>query len=336
MHSKALPLFPAAAIFLLITPLSLLATDPDKDLKDATKELLSSLGVDDQEVAFVCPMHSDYTADAAGKCPRCGMALVPGTPFDMRDYHLDFKTVPAIPKAGEKLTLFFNVSHPGTGKPIKDFEVVHDKRWHLFVISQDMNFFEHIHPEESKDGTWSIDVTLPKPGVYGVFSDFMPGSGASQFLARPLITKGFTGDILAQGAHLVPDASPTQTVDDLTATVEYDPKTLVAGSYGHLTFHLKRAGDDQPVTDLQTYLGAFGHMLIMSEDMVNYVHSHPTDMLPPGQDVETLKGGPDVMFEGLMPKPGRYRAWTQFRYHGKVHTFVNTFEVHDIGDKPAF
>ena len=78
-----------------------LAADPSEDLKNATKQLLGKLGIDDEEVAYLCPMHSDYTSDKGGKCPRCGMALVPGTPFDMRDYHLDFKTVPAIPKAGE-------------------------------------------------------------------------------------------------------------------------------------------------------------------------------------------------------------------------------------------
>ena len=75
----------------------------------------------------------------------------------------------------------------------------------------------------------------------------------------------------------------------------------------------------RPITDLQTYLGAFGHTLIMSEDMADYVHSHPLDILaipdddggppqfliPPGADLEKLRGGPDVTFEGLMPKPGR-------------------------------
>src|SRR5436190_16214822 len=36
--------------------------------------------------AWVCPMHSDYTADNQGTCPRCGMALVHAAPFDVRDY----------------------------------------------------------------------------------------------------------------------------------------------------------------------------------------------------------------------------------------------------------
>jgi len=290
---------------------------------------------DDDEIAWVCPMHADYTSDKEGKCPRCGMALVSATPFDMRDYHLDFETVPAVPKAGEPVTLKFNVFHPGTLVPVKKFEPVHDRLYHLFVISQDMTFFQHIHPEESEDGTWSIDVTLPRPGHYAVLSDFLPSGGSSQFLARPLVTAGYAGDIMADSAHLVPDTTHVQTVDDLRVSVDIDPAPLTAGSYGHLTFHLKNAKTDEPVRDLQTYLGAFGHTLIMSEDMVDYVHSHPVEAIAPDVNLEDARGGPDVMFEGLMPRPGIYRAWTQFRYHYKIHTFTTTFEVRDIGQKTS-
>lgn len=289
----------------------------------------------DQEVAWVCPMHSDQTSHEPGKCPRCGMALVLGTPFDMRDARLEFETVPAIPKAGEKLTLTFKVFHPGSGEPIKDFELVHEMPYHLFVISQDMEFFQHIHPQQADDGTWSIDVVLPKPGAYALLSDFAPKGGSAQFLARPLITAGYTGDLIAQSAPLVPDAVLNQTVDDLTATVSLDPAPMVAGSYGHLTFHLTKAGTNEPIRELQTYLGAYGHMLIMNEDMVDYVHSHPVEMPSPELKVEDLRGGPDVIFEGLMPKPGRYRAWSQFRYKDKIYTFVNTFEVFDVGQRVA-
>jgi hypothetical protein len=116
---------------------------------------------------------------------------------------------------------------------------------------------------------------------------------------------------------------------------------FVAGLYGHLMFHLTDKTTGRPVTDLQTYLGAFGHTLIMSEDLGDYVHSHPLDILatpdddagaprfliPPGADLEALRGGPDVTFEGLIPKPGRYRAWTQFRRHDKLYTVAVTFEA---------
>ena len=295
----------------------------------------------EEETAWVCPMHPDYTRDMTGQCPKCGMALVKAAPFDVRDYDLEFRTVPVVVRAGKSAVLSFKIFHPGTGDPVKKFEVVHEKQYHLFLISQDMEYFQHVHPEEQADGTWTIEATLPKSGYYKVLSDFMPSGGASQFIARPLVTAGYQGDLEGNSAHLVPDTVLTKTVDDLTASISYDPSTCMVGLYCHLNFQLTDAATKAPVTDLQTYLGAFGHTLIMSEDMVDYVHSHPLDILaqpnddggppqfliPPGADLEALRGGPAVTFEGLMPKPGRYRAWTQFRRHDKLHTFAFTFEA---------
>ena len=292
------------------------------------------------ETAFVCPMHPDYTTEGEGRCPRCGMPLVRATPFDVRDYRLEFQTTPAVVKPGEPARWRFRISHPETGNRVTKFELVHEKPFHLFVISQDMAHFQHIHPELQTDGTWTIDVTLPKAGYYTVLSDFLPSGGAWQFIAVPLVTAGYNGDLAGDSARLTPDANPTRTVDDITATLSFDPPTFVAGLYGHLNYHLTDTTSGRPVTDLQTYLGAFGHTLIMSEDMVDYVHSHPLDILPntdddsepqfvipPGADLEALRGGPDVTFDGLMPKPGRYRAWTQFRRNNVVHTFSYTFTV---------
>lgn len=295
----------------------------------------------DEATAWVCPMHSDYTADIQGTCPRCGMALVHAAPFDVRDYDLDFRTVPAVVKAGQRTTLRFQVIHPGTREVVRKFETVHERPYHLFVISQDMSHFEHIHPRQLADGTWTIDVTLPKPGYYKLLSDVLPSGGSSQFIASPLVTAGYDRDLISDSAHLVPDTVPTKTDADITVTVVSDPQQFVVGQYGHITYHLTDTATGKPITDLQTYLGAFGHTLIMSEDMAEYVHSHPLDIIampnddggppvfriPPGADLEALRGGPDVTFEGLMPKPGRYRAWTQFRRNNRLHTFAFTFDV---------
>jgi hypothetical protein len=102
------------------------------------------------------------------------MDLVRAAPFDVRDYRLELRTVPAVVKPGQSTKLLFRIFHPGNGEAIKKFEVVHERQYHLFVISQDMEYFQHIHPEEQPDGTWSIDVTLPKPGYYKV-----PSRGAA-------------------------------------------------------------------------------------------------------------------------------------------------------------
>lgn len=294
-------------------------------------------------VAYMCPIHSDYTAVQPGTCPRDGMMLVPATPFDVRDYALDFRTVPAVPKAGEPVELLLEVRHPGTGERVRDFMMVHEQRYHLFVVSQDMRHFEHIHPVQNADGIWSIDVVLPQPGYYKVLSDFVPRGGTAQFVARSLVTAGYSGDLVADAASLDADTETTKTVGGLTATLSRDPERFVAGLYGHLDFFLTEADTGEPVTDLQIYLGAFGHTLILSEDLVDYVHSHPLDltatfdedsgpmmfMVPMGVDPETLRGGPEITFDGLMPRAGRFRAFSQFRWRDEIHTFAFSFEVDD-------
>ena len=119
-------------------------------------------------------------------------------------------------------------------------------------------------------------MTLPKPGYYKVLSDFMPSGGSSQFIARPLVTAGYTGDLDGDSAHLVPDTVRTRRS---TATSRrrstYDPPVIRRRPVWPPHFHLTDTATGRPITDLQTYLGAFGHTLIMSEDMVEYVHSHP-------------------------------------------------------------
>src|SRR6185503_13592868 len=128
---------------------------------------------------------------------------------------------PAVVKPGQPAKLLFRIFHPGTGQPVTKFEVVHERQYHLFVISQDLDYFQHIHPEENAEGEWSISVTLPKAGYYKVLSDFMPSGGAPQFAARPLVTAGYSGDLASDSARLVPDSVSTKTVDDITATLTY-------------------------------------------------------------------------------------------------------------------
>ena len=275
--------------------------------------------------AWFCPMHPEVTAaEAGGRCRKCGMALVAGDPFDTREYSLEVTTAPAAVKAGVPVTLHLTVRHPGTNAVITGYEVVHEKRFHLFVVSRDMEFFQHIHPEQLPDGTWTIQVTLPKPGDYQILSDFLPTGGSPQFIGRTLETVDFAGDLESEIPHLRPDVDVTKTVGSVTAHVDLEPSTLVEGQFGHLAFTLTDAKTGRPITDLQPYLGAFGHALILSEDMRDYVHSHPFEDL---DGVAKGFSGPTVTFEAYMPKAGRYRAWSQFQRNGEVVTIPLTINV---------
>src|SRR6266850_818459 len=281
-------------------------------------------------IAWFCPMHPEVTAGEAGRCRKCGMALVAGDPFDTREYSLELTTMPAAVKAGQPATLFFTVRHPGTSALITQYELVHEKPYHLFVVSNDMEFFEHVHPTRQPDGRWAMEVTLPRAGDYRVLSDFLPTGGSPQFVGRTLETAGFTGDLESQQPHLQPDTVFSKTVGSITAHLDLEPYTLVEGQYGHLAFTLTDAKTGRLVTDLQPYLGAFGHALILSEDMRDYVHSHPFE--GPESDVSKGAGGPTVTFELYMPRAGKYRAWSQFQRNGEVVTVPFTVNVATVDE----
>jgi hypothetical protein len=221
------------------------------------------------------------------------------------------------------------VTHPVAGRSIDGFEVVHDKPFHLFVISQDMTVFQHVHPDLDRSGAWTIPLTLPKAGYYRLLADFVPRGGSPQFIGRTLVTAGYEGDLASEAARLEADAL-TRTEGTLTARVTLDPPTLIAGQYGHITYTLSDAATGTPVTDLEPYLGAFGHTLLLSGDMVDYVHSHPTE--GPESDISRGFGGPTVTFEGYLPRPGLYRAWTQFQRRGTVTTIPFTFTVKTLDE----
>jgi len=295
----------------------------------------------DVEIAWVCPMHPSFTATAAGTCPICGMVLIQTRPYDTRDFQLLVRTEPKQIRPGAGVKFFFTFLRPDTGEVVKDFEIVHTKRFHLFVISQDLEFFAHIHPTMGDDGIWTIETMVPKPGYYQVLCDFMPKGGSGQFLNAPFVTADYAGDLATDSAHLKPDTTWKKSAGDITATLSFEPAQPTSGQYTHLNLYLTDTATGRPVTDLQTYLGQFSHMLLMSEDLQCYVHSHPINVvveqedgvgipeyiIAPDADLATIRGGPRVTFDALMPKAGVFRVWAQFQRHDQVRTIPFTFTV---------
>lgn len=273
---------------------------------------------------YFCPMHPDVTDKSPGSCSRCGMKLVPGDPWNEREYLLDLQVTPPAPKPGARARLRLSVLHPDTKAPIRDFAVVHDKRFHLFVVSQDLEDFAHIHPEQDQDGSWTIDHTLARSGYYRVYSDFLPLGGTPQVLARTLATSSHDGDLSTGVPHLTPDRNLIKSAGEMTVRLTTLPSsTIVAGRTVKLQYQVTDNGT--PVTDLEPYLAAWGHTLVLSEDALEYVHAHPIEYLP--LDKPDVKGGPTVTFDATFPKPGRYRLWTQFKRRGTVSTVSFTVDV---------
>lgn len=281
-----------------------------------------TLEVVKQADEYTCTMHPEIRTNAPGTCPKCGMTLVPVTPAITDEFNLKFECSPKAPKPNEKIRLRFSIYNPKTREQVKDFYVTHDKLFHLFIVSQDMNEFQHIHPTLERDGSFTIETVLPKAGNYKVYSDFYPRDGAPQVLQQNITTAGYTTDLLAGQPRLTPDATLTRIVDSMKIDLKLEPQDIIAGQPVTLKYHLTDAKSGQPIRDLVPYLGAWGHTLILSEDQSDYVHSHPEEVVPVTPDKGKLRGGPDATFNAFFPKPGNYRIWTQFQ-RGETLTTVS-------------
>jgi hypothetical protein len=275
--------------------------------------------------AYVCPMHPDVVARIPGTCPRCRMTLVPADPFDAREFLVDVAVQPPALRPGVPARLRLTVREPATRAVVRDFVEVHEKRYHLFVISQDLGYYDHVHPVQQDDGSYIADITLPRAGYYKLYSDFLPLGATPQVVPSVLVTAGFSGDLASMIPHLVPDATPTRTASDMRVSLTLPTDGLAAGRDEKLRYHVVDALTGAPVTDLEPYLAAFGHTLVLSEDTLHYVHAHPIELLPEGGG--PVRGGPDLTFKALLPRPGRYRLWTQLKRRGVVSTVAFTVDV---------
>ncbi len=253
---------------------------------------------------WVCPMDPDYRSDKPGVCPRCGMKLRLGVP-DRIEYPLEISQAPALLKPNEKAVLTLRILNPETKEVTKQFDIVHEKLIHFFVVSENLKYFAHIHPVLQPDGTFTQEVNLPYGGMYRVLADFYPSGSVPQLAVGTLFVSG-----PEQPAHLTAEVAPSKAAN-LTATLQTEPNKPLAGLETKLEYTLN------PCAGLQPYLGAWAHMLAASEDLIDLIHVHPF----------LADGGPKMQFNIIFPRSGLYRIWAQFQREGQVNTTVFTVPV---------
>jgi len=248
---------------------------------------------------YTCPMHPEVLEEKPGKCPKCGMMMVAGIP-DPAEFHMHVSATPAPIKARQKEHITFEVFDPWKDLPVSNFQVIHEKLFHAFFISDDLQFFVHDHPGwDNEKKAFFYDIVFPKPGSYRVLGDFYPDGATPQLIAQTLIVPGGT----APKVTLTRDYSQKKAAN-LQVELESVPPEPLAGQNTQLRFHLN------PGDGLEKYLGAWGHMLSASDDLIDLVHQHPF----------IAEGGPDIQFNMVFARPRVYRVWVQFQRNGVVNT----------------
>ncbi|CAN5376314.1 hypothetical protein BH10ACI1_BH10ACI1_22390 [soil metagenome] len=247
------------------------------------------------------------------------------------NYVMDLAIEPKSVNANQEVSLGFSVKDKD-GKPFKNLQIVHEKLIHLLVVSDDLAFFEHVHPEIQADGNFKLNYKFPTGGIYKLYADFTP-ENSTQIVNVFDISVGGEKRIKMP---LVADKEFTKTVEGLTFTMK-SGGDLKAGKAATLNFFVKDA-NGKTVTDLQPYLGAMAHFVIISEDTTKFLHAHAME----GQKTKTKDTGesndnhsnmemnmksdtdsaetPAVMAHTEFPTAGLYKLWGQFQRNGKVIT----------------
>ena len=189
---------------------------------------------------------------------------------------------------------------------IEEFEMNHEKLLHLIIVSKDLSYFNHVHPEYKGKGVFEIANEFPAGGEYSMVADFKPTDGNSMSKMEWVTVEGET----IQPSPVTVDDSLEKTVDGKKVSLSIDPQ-LEAGKELTLKFTLSEESTSQPISDLEPYLGSIGHVVVFSEDGERYLHVHA---------LEDQGSGPEALFETNFPESGIYKIWGQFQKDGEVFT----------------
>jgi hypothetical protein len=214
--------------------------------------------------------------------------------------------VPETVAVNAPVPLVINVQD-ATEKPIDKFDVSHEQLMHLIVVSDDLRFFDHLHPRYEGNGRFTVKAQLPRSGGYTLFSDYKPTGQPAQVSTLKTQVPGDS----SSSADV--NFKRSQTFTNTKVNLELPTETVKAGEEVAVTFNLK-GSNNQPVIDLQPYMGERGHLVILRQSAsltsADYIHAHAIKDTTPGK----------VQFVTSFPKPGLYKLWGQFNRNGEIVT----------------
>jgi hypothetical protein len=216
------------------------------------------------------------------------------------------------------------------GNALSKFEVTHEKIMHFISIRKDLQYFQHLHPDyDSKTNEFSVNLSFPGDGPYRIFADFVPGNDNPRKLPVTVYTDVSVGKSFKE-LPLEANQSKSKTTDGYEITYLF-PDEMELRKQRDITYSLVINRNGKPVTDLENYLGARGHSVIIKQGTLDYIHTHATeahDMSMEGMDhsqmghaMHTAERASNMIdFTTSFPQAGIYKVFTQFQHNGKVIT----------------
>lgn len=197
-----------------------------------------------------------------------------------------------------------------TGRRVTAYTERHERDLHLIVVARgDLSDYQHLHPTLGSDGVWTVPLSV-RAGTYRLYADTQPAG------AEPAV--------LETDLHVEGDAAPPRPLPAATHVARVGPYAVSLRPKGDVvTLSVQRAG--RPVTDLEPYLGASGHLVVLRAHDLAYLHAHP-EAGPPG---------PDVAFQVGFTGDGAHALYFDFKHRGVVRTAMFRLDASAVGSETA-
>src|SRR5688500_2809506 len=238
----------------------------------------------------------------------------------------------------------FNITYrlrDKAGSPVTadKLAITHEKPMHLIVVSSDLRRFAHIHPTHEAEGLYTVETALPEAGSYLLFNEFFTSDGTMQIERNELSTSEIPAETAAPS--LLPDLNTQLEVGELSVVLKANVQKVRRRS--PITFTLTSARNGEPVTDLEPYLGAPCHVVIISADTKQFAHTHGdipggtmsggtsggdmTNMANMVMPTPPARFGPNIQFTHTFMQAGMYRVSVQFVTQDEVVRTAHNIQI---------
>jgi P-type Cu+ transporter len=244
-----------------------------------------------------------------------GLAVTIGTPATV------------VPDRPTKLEV--EIRDADSGQLVTDLTRTHQVWMHMIITRDDLGTFAHVHPEPTDTaGVFTVETTFATAGRYVLHTEFRRNGQMADVID--------THEVTVAGTQPPSVAVPADDVRSWTGDgvrVDLDGRASLGGSsdFTLRLDHVDGAGSATgPVDDLQPYLGAAGHVVVMRADGSAFAHRHAETFDDRGRPVLALPGttfGPDLDLHVRFDRPGAYRLWAQFEL-GDGTVVTAPFVVH--------
>jgi len=259
---------------------------------------------------YTCPMPPEVNGTQGNSCSTCGMDLRSVQQENPDQYQVQLTTLPQIIEAGHPVRLLFAIKKNQKQVPL---DISDEMNIHVIVISEDLNWFRHIHPVLQQDGSYAVTQTFHNGGKYHLFTYFKPHGKEHVLNMLEIEVKGYY-----MTSREVTSKKTICYIDDYTVILE-NTDNFKTGSIQRIKIAIEKCEKKLHNSSLEQYLGTSAHILMINKTDKEFlqIRSIPHVQYP-------------IYAETNITKAGKYKMWVQFKIHGKVHTADFNIDIRSI------